>query len=68
MRKVFLGRQEQVLVCRAKLNRAPLNLIRCTHIPLLFSNVRKSGLFLSELASPKIITHSLTITFKPDKV
>lgn len=53
---LFLGRQEQVKVCSAKLKRASLNTVRCSHIPLLLSSVKKSRLFLDELASPQIPT------------
>lgn len=53
MRKAFLlwGRKEKV--CSAKLNRASLNSVRCSPIPLLLSRVEKSGLFLGVLASPQ---------------
>lgn len=55
------GRQERVKDCSAKLKRAPLNLIRCSHIPLLLSLVQKWRLFLGGLACPQIPRGILTV-------
>lgn len=53
------SRQEWVQVCKAELNRAPPSLVRCGHIPLL-SSVRKTDLFLGELASSRIPAGTLS--------
>ena len=55
----FGGRQEQV--CGMKLNRASPNLVGCSHIPLLLSHVKKSGLYLGELAGRQILAGVLLL-------